>query len=106
MDRSVPLINYQSDNEYYLHDAYGNTEEYTDLERGGQRFFDDLQSPASFFTRQDDVEASWQLLTPILQAWEQDPSAPPVYPAGSESFPQADRLPEADGRKWRRLAPR
>ncbi len=60
----------------------------------------------TLFTRQDDVEASWQLLTPILQAWEQDPSAPPVYPAGSESFPQADRLPEADGRKWRRLAPR
>ena len=58
----------------------------------------------TLFTRQDDVEASWQLLTPILQAWEQDASAPSVYPAGSESFPDADRLPETDGRKWRKLS--
>jgi glucose-6-phosphate 1-dehydrogenase len=57
----------------------------------------------TLFTRQDDVEVSWQLLTPILRAWEQDTSAPHVYPAGSESFPEADRLVEADGRKWRRL---
>ncbi len=53
--------------------------------------------------RQDDVEVSWQLLTPVLQAWEQDESAPHIYPAGCESFPQADKLLEADGRKWRRL---
>lgn len=57
----------------------------------------------TLFTRQDDVEVSWQLLTPILQAWEQDKSAPYTYPAGCESFPQADKLLEADGRKWRRL---
>ncbi|HUV66227.1 MAG TPA: glucose-6-phosphate dehydrogenase, partial [Sedimentisphaerales bacterium] len=57
----------------------------------------------TLFTRQDDVEVSWQLLTPILQSWERDASAPQVYPAGSESFPEADRLAEADGRKWRRL---
>ena len=55
------------------------------------------------FTRQDDVEVSWQLLTPVLQAWEQDTSAPHVYPAGGEGFPEADRLLEADGRKWRKL---
>lgn len=57
----------------------------------------------TLFTRQDDVEVSWRLLTPILQAWEQDKSAPYKYPAGSESFPEADRLIEADGWKWRRL---
>lgn len=57
----------------------------------------------TLFTRQDDVEISWQLLTPILQAWEQDESVPYTYPAGCESFSQADKLLEADGRKWRRL---
>lgn len=57
----------------------------------------------TLFTRQDDVELSWQLLTPILQAWERDASAPHVYPAGTESFPEADRLLEADGRTWRTL---
>ena len=57
----------------------------------------------TLFTRQDDVEVSWRLFTPILQAWEQDESAPYKYPAGSESFAEADRLIESDGRKWRKL---
>jgi glucose-6-phosphate 1-dehydrogenase len=57
----------------------------------------------TLFTRQDDIELSWQLLTPILQVWEQDESSPHSYPAGCESFAQADGLLEADGRKWRKL---
>jgi len=57
----------------------------------------------TLFTRQDDVEVSWQLLTPVLQAWEQDESAPYKYTAGSESFAAADNLIESDGLKWRRL---
>jgi glucose-6-phosphate 1-dehydrogenase len=57
----------------------------------------------TLFTRQDDVEISWQLLTPVLQAWQQDDSMPYIYPAGCESFAEADRLLEADGRTWRRL---
>jgi glucose-6-phosphate 1-dehydrogenase len=57
----------------------------------------------TLFTRQDDVEVSWQLITPILQAWEHDESAPHTYPAGCESFPQAGKLLETDGRQWRRL---
>jgi glucose-6-phosphate 1-dehydrogenase len=57
----------------------------------------------TLFTRQDDVEVSWQLLTPILRAWERDEKPPYRYEAGRESFAEADRLIEADGRKWRRL---
>ncbi len=57
----------------------------------------------TLFTRQDDVEVSWRLLSPILQAWEQDKSEPCKYVAGGESFAEADRLIEADGRKWRKL---
>ncbi len=57
----------------------------------------------TLFTRQDDVEVSWQLMSPILQAWEQDKSEPCKYVAGGESFAEADRLIEADGRKWRKL---
>ena len=55
----------------------------------------------TLFTRQDDVEASWRLLTPVLQAWEADESSPYPYPAGRESFDQADRLIATDGRQWR-----
>jgi len=58
----------------------------------------------TLFTRQDDVEISWKLLTPILQAWEKDKTMPFEYPAGAESFSAADNLIEADGRTWRKLA--
>ncbi|MBW8002255.1 MAG: glucose-6-phosphate dehydrogenase [Planctomycetes bacterium] len=58
----------------------------------------------TLFTRQDDVEISWKLLTPILQAWEKDKTMPFEYRAGAESFSAADNLIEADGRTWRKLA--
>jgi glucose-6-phosphate 1-dehydrogenase len=58
----------------------------------------------TLFTRFDDVEAAWQLLTPVLDAWQADTSAPHSYPAGSDSFPEADALIESDGRKWRGLS--
>jgi len=57
----------------------------------------------TLFTRQDDVELSWTLLAPVLQEWQTTDLAPYEYPAGSESFPQADSLIESDGRKWRKL---
>lgn len=55
------------------------------------------------FTRQDDVEMSWRLLEPVLQAWETGEGRPCEYPAGCESFKEADHLIESDGRKWRGL---
>jgi glucose-6-phosphate 1-dehydrogenase len=58
----------------------------------------------TLFNRYDSVEMAWQLLMPVLEGWQNDDSAPYEYPAGSESFPQADRLIESDGRRWRKLA--
>jgi len=55
----------------------------------------------TLFTRQDDVEVSWGLLTPVLEAWERSGAVPHTYPAGCESFAEADRLIAADGRQWR-----
>ncbi|MDH4238357.1 MAG: glucose-6-phosphate dehydrogenase [Phycisphaerae bacterium] len=57
----------------------------------------------TLFTRQDGVEAAWGLLTPVLEAWQNDDAAPYEYPAGSSSFPAADSLIETDGRRWREL---
>ena len=57
----------------------------------------------TLFTRQDDVEVSWKLLAPVLQAWADKSSMPYEYQAGSESFAQADRLIEPQGQKWRSL---
>jgi glucose-6-phosphate 1-dehydrogenase len=64
---------------------------------------DCMLADQTLFTRQDDIEVSWRLLAPILGAWERKPSMPYEYKAGSESFPQADRLIESDGRRWRSL---
>jgi glucose-6-phosphate 1-dehydrogenase len=55
----------------------------------------------TLFNRQDDVEESWKLLTPVLQTWQQSDSTPYAYSAGSVSFPAADILIESDNRKWR-----
>ena len=57
----------------------------------------------TLFMRYDSVEAAWRLLTPVLEAWQNDDCSPYEYTAGSDSFPQADSLIEADGRKWRKL---
>ncbi len=57
----------------------------------------------TLFTRQDDVEVAWRLLTPVLEAWQNDTAAPYEYAAGSDSFTEADSLIESDGRKWRKL---
>lgn len=58
----------------------------------------------TLFTRQDDVEVSWQLVMPILDNWRKGSATPFEYPAGCESFPEADALIESDGRKWRSLS--
>ena len=57
----------------------------------------------TLFTRQDSIEISWNLLNPILNEWGKGDSCLFEYEAGSESFSQADKLIESDGRKWRKI---
>jgi glucose-6-phosphate 1-dehydrogenase len=59
----------------------------------------------TLFTRYDSVDVAWNLLTPVLEAWENSNTRPIEYPAGSQGFAEADRLVESDGRKWRSLKP-
>jgi len=76
-----------------------------DMPEAYQRLLlDCMVGDQTLFTRYDDVDVSWRLLTPVLEAWQKDDSAPYIYAAGSDSFPQADALIESDGRKWRRLS--
>jgi glucose-6-phosphate 1-dehydrogenase len=65
---------------------------------------DCIRGDATLFDRADSVEAAWQLVDPILKAW-QHASAPPFpnYPAGSAGPRAADDLLSADGRRWRPL---
>ncbi len=56
------------------------------------------------FTRQDGVEQTWSLLTPVIQKLEAGSSGDiPHYTAGSSGPVEALRLIEKDGRRWRPL---
>ena len=58
---------------------------------------------STLFTRGDEVEAAWNFLAPVLTACSA-PAKPkgglPQYPAGTWGPAEADRLIEADGRRW------
>ena len=52
------------------------------------------------FMRRDEVEAAWQWIDPIIEAWENSGEAPRPYPAGSWGPSAAMALIERDGRTW------
>ena len=60
---------------------------------------DAMLGDATLFARCDEVEAAWALVTPILEAWEQQ-GEPELYPAGSWGPAGADQLLAEDGRAW------
>jgi glucose-6-phosphate 1-dehydrogenase len=65
---------------------------------------DAMLGDATLFAHRDGVEATWSLMTPILQAWAKDPVKDfPNYAAGTWGPPAADALLESEGRKWRKL---
>jgi len=57
------------------------------------------------FVRTDGVEASWSLVTSVLETWDRGAQCERCvldkYPAGSWGPPAADALLAADGRHWR-----
>ncbi|MFZ9736515.1 MAG: glucose-6-phosphate dehydrogenase [Prochlorotrichaceae cyanobacterium] len=59
----------------------------------------------TLFTRADEVEASWRVLTPVLEVWDAptDPGAIPLYEAGTWEPEEAELLLNQEGRRWRRL---
>jgi glucose-6-phosphate 1-dehydrogenase len=59
----------------------------------------------TLFTRGDEVEASWRILTPLLSIWDAPapPDSIPLYEAGSWGPVEAELLLNREGRRWRRL---
>ena len=62
---------------------------------------DALSGDGTLFTRGDEVEASWQFITPIHQAWARG-GVPDLHEAGSWGPSRSDALLEQSGRRWRR----
>jgi glucose-6-phosphate 1-dehydrogenase len=64
-------------------------------------FLDALRGDATLFMRSDELEAAWEFVTPILEAWRDGPApAFPNYAAGTWGAAEADRLAEGLG-GWR-----
>jgi glucose-6-phosphate 1-dehydrogenase len=84
--------------------AYGSSFNVDSPDAYETLILDALLGDASLFTRADEVEAAWATVTPILEAWtEQPPPAFPDYDAGTWGPAAADALLARDGRRWRRL---
>jgi len=62
-----------------------------------------LLGDSARFARWDEVERAWEILDPLIAAWETDPDPIPEYPAGSWGPHDADLLMEGTRRRWRRL---
>jgi glucose-6-phosphate 1-dehydrogenase len=65
---------------------------------------DALLGDQALFTREDEVEEAWRVVTPMLQAWAGG-RAPtfPDYASGTWGPDAADDLLGRDGRAWRRI---
>jgi glucose-6-phosphate 1-dehydrogenase len=65
---------------------------------------DAMLGDPTLFARHDFVEASWALITPVHEAWRQEPAGViPNYEAGGWGPAEADALMSRDGRRWRTL---
>jgi glucose-6-phosphate 1-dehydrogenase len=63
---------------------------------------DAMRGEATLFTRNDEVEAQWRIIDPILQAWEAGDGAVAQYAAGSQGPEEADALLRGED-AWRAI---
>ncbi len=63
---------------------------------------DAMRGEATLFTRNDEVEAQWRVIDPILEAWKRVTGSIPQYAAGSQGPEDAEALLR-DGDAWRAI---
>jgi len=64
---------------------------------------DAMLGDSTLFTRWDSVEIAWELVTPVLQEWQDGARPLEFYEAGSWGPDGAHELIERDGREWHRM---
>ncbi len=89
--KSVDLDFHYSDlSDIYLPEAYERL------------LLDAILGDSSLYARADEVEASWEFINPILQAWQNNPNIPIYgYPAGTWGPPEARELFDDPNEDWR-----
>ena len=65
--------------------------------------YDAMIGDAMLYQRADTIEAGWQIVQPILDAWGHAEAPLAAYGAGSSGPREADDLLARDGRRWRTL---
>jgi glucose-6-phosphate 1-dehydrogenase len=63
---------------------------------------DTMRGDATLFTRNDEVEAQWRIIDPILESWDNGDEPLATYPAGSAGPKEADEI-LAPGHRWRAI---
>jgi glucose-6-phosphate 1-dehydrogenase len=63
---------------------------------------DAMRGDPTLFTRNDEVEAQWQICDPIVSTWEATPGPLPQYAAGSQGPPEAASILR-EGHVWRAI---
>jgi glucose-6-phosphate 1-dehydrogenase len=63
---------------------------------------DALNGDASLFNRNDEIEAAWSIVDPVIRGWEAQPDASPLvsYAPGSWGPEAADALLSQEGHHW------
>ena len=80
-----------------------DTSFHTELPEAYERLLlDALRGDATLFMRSDELEAAWEFVTPILEAWQDSATQISVYPAGTWGPAEADRLIDERLGGWRR----
>jgi len=82
---------------------YGSTFGASSPEAYERLLLDVMAGDPTLFMRRDAVEAAWRWVMPIIERWAVSSAPLPTYAAGEWGPPEADRLIESTGRRWRAL---
>ena len=94
-----PIVNMGAvDMDFNYVEHFGET-----ISTGYERLlYDCMIGDATLFQRADMVEASWRVVSPILDVWHAIPARDfPNYESGSWGPIEADELLKRDGRRWK-----
>jgi glucose-6-phosphate 1-dehydrogenase len=84
--------------------GFGSTFGRESAESYERLLLDAMQGEASLFTRRDETEAAWRIITSILDGWRHQPAPSfPNYEAGTWGPQAAHDLLAREGRSWARL---
>lgn len=85
--------------------SYGSSFGIASADAYNRLLLDAMLGDQTLFTRSDEVEEAWRIVTPALAAWDApaDPASVPQYEAGTWEPTEAEFLLNRDGRRWRRL---